>query len=40
MEEIVDFMDKVLSATEDAAIIKAVREKVNKTMSDYPLFAY
>jgi len=40
MNEIVELMDKVLSSPEDAAIIKTVREKVNKTMSDYPLFAY
>ena len=40
MNEIVELMDKVLSSPEDAAVIRAVREKVNKTMSDYPLFAY
>jgi glycine hydroxymethyltransferase len=40
MNEIVEMMDMVLSSPEDAAVIKAVREKVNKTMSDYPLFAY
>ncbi|MDD4922643.1 MAG: serine hydroxymethyltransferase [Bacteroidales bacterium] len=40
MNEIVEMMDRVLSSPEDAAIIKSVREKVNKTMSDYPLFAY
>ena len=40
MNEIVEMIDMVLSSPEDAAILKAVREKVNKTMSDYPLFAY
>jgi len=40
MGEIVELMDRVLSAPEDEAVIKAVREKVNKTMADYPLFAY
>lgn len=40
MGEIVELMDRVLSSPEDESIIKAVREKVNKTMADYPLFAY
>lgn len=40
MIKIVELIDTVLNAPEDAAVIKAVREKVNKTMSDYPLFAY
>lgn len=40
MGEIVEMMDLVLSNPEDAATIKAVREKVNKTMLSYPLFAY
>jgi len=40
MIKIVDLIDTVLNAPEDATVIKAVREKVNKTMSDYPLFAY
>jgi len=40
MGQIVDLIDTVLNAPEDAAVIKAVREKVNKTMADYPLFAY
>ncbi|MFA7043798.1 MAG: serine hydroxymethyltransferase [Bacteroidales bacterium] len=40
MIEIVELIDMVLNAPEDAAVIKAVRKKVNKTMSDYPLFAY
>ena len=40
MGEIVELMDRVLSSPEDEVIIKAVREKVNKTMAEYPLFAY
>jgi glycine hydroxymethyltransferase len=40
MSEIVEMIDRVLTSPEDAAIIKAVREKVNKTMADYALFAY
>lgn len=40
MQEIVEWVDAVLSAPEDEAIIRAVREKVNATMADYPIFAY
>lgn len=40
MQEIVEWMDSVMSHPEDEAIIKAVREKVNATMADYPIFAY
>jgi glycine hydroxymethyltransferase len=40
MGEIVELMDRVLSSPEDEAVIKAVREKVNRTMANYPLFAY
>ena len=40
MAEIVELMDRVLSSPEDENIIKSVREKVNKTMAEYPLFAY
>jgi glycine hydroxymethyltransferase len=40
MGEIVELMDRVLTSPEDEAVIKAVREKVNMTMADYPLFAY
>jgi glycine hydroxymethyltransferase len=40
MGEIVELMDRVLTAPEDNAVIKAVREKVNLTMKDYALFAY
>jgi len=40
MAEIVELMDRVLSSPEDENIIKAVREKVNQTMAEYPLFAY
>ena len=40
MGEIVEMIDTVLSNPESEATIKAVREKVNATMSDYPMFAY
>jgi len=40
MGEIVEMIDTVLSHPEDAAVIAAVREKVNATMADYPMFAY
>ncbi len=40
MELIADLIDEVLKHPEDDAVIKAVREKVNATMKDYPLFAY
>ena len=35
-----DLIDEVLSAPENEQVIKRVREKVNETMKDYPLFAY
>lgn len=40
MQEIVEWMDTVMSHPEDANVIKAVREKVNATMANYPIFAY
>ena len=40
MGEIVEMIDTVLSNPESEAVIKAVREKVNTTMADYPMFAY
>ena len=40
MGEIVEMIDTVLSNPEDEKIIASVREKVNKTMEDYPMFAY
>ncbi len=40
MGEIVEMIDTVLSNPENPAVIAAVREKVNKTMSEYPMFAY
>ncbi len=40
MLEIVDMIDTVLSDYENEKTIKAVREKVNQTMKDYPLFAW
>ena len=35
-----DLIDEVLSDPENEQVIKRVREKVNETMKDYPLFAY
>lgn len=40
MQEIVELIDTVLSKPEDAATIKAVKEKVNAVMEQYPLFAW
>ena len=40
MPVIVDFIDRVLSAPEDEAVIAAVRKEVNEIMVKYPLFAW
>lgn len=40
MGDIVEMIDTVLSKPEDSAVQKAVREKVNQMMKDYPLFAW
>ncbi|MBK5195899.1 MAG: serine hydroxymethyltransferase [Proteiniphilum sp.] len=40
MSEIVEMIDSVLSNVEDSKIITSVREKVNATMKQYPLFAW
>lgn len=40
MHLIADLIDEVLSDPENEQVIKRVREKVNATMKDYPLFAY
>ena len=40
MGEIVEMIDTVLSNPESEAVIKAVREKVNATIAEYPMFAY
>ncbi len=40
MDEIVEMIDTVLSNVENEKTISSVREKVNKTMCDYPLFAW
>lgn len=40
MGEIVEMIDTVLSNPEDPKVIASVREKVNATMKDYPMFAY
>ncbi len=40
MGEIVEMIDTVLSNPESAQVIAAVRQKVNDTMKDYPMFAW
>ena len=40
MEEIAEMIETVLSNIENKEVIKSVRERVNKTMEKYPLFAY
>ena len=37
---IAELIEQVLNSPEDERVIKMVREKVNATMKDYPLFAY
>ncbi len=40
MHLIADLIDEVLKDPENDKVIKSVKEKVNATMKDYPLFAY
>jgi glycine hydroxymethyltransferase len=40
MPEIVELIDTVLSNFENDSVIKQVKEKVNRLMKEYPLFAY
>lgn len=40
MGEIVEMIDTVLSNVDDAKVIASVREKVNGTMKEFPLFAW
>jgi len=40
MPEIVEMMDTVLRNIENDTVIEQVKEKVNRLMKDYPLFAY
>lgn len=40
MHLVADLIDEVLKDPENEQVIKRVREKVNATMKDYPLFAY
>ena len=40
MEEIAELIETVLSNVGNESVIKSVRERVNKTMDAYPLFAY
>lgn len=37
---IADFIEEVLNSPEDENVISSVRQRVNETMSKYPLFAY
>jgi glycine hydroxymethyltransferase len=40
MGEITEMIDRVLSDPESEATVRSVRDKVNATMKDYPLFAW
>lgn len=40
MVEIAEMIEKVLNAPEDERVIASVRQRVNETMKQYPLFAY
>ncbi|HTN68148.1 MAG TPA: serine hydroxymethyltransferase [Dysgonamonadaceae bacterium] len=40
MKEVVEMIDSVLSNYDDDKNIKSVKEKVNSTMNEYPLFAW
>ena len=40
MVKIAEFIERVLNAPEDEAVIAQVRSEVNAIMDDYPLFAY
>ena len=40
MGEVVEMIDRVLSEPENESVITAVREKVNQTMKQFPIFAY
>jgi glycine hydroxymethyltransferase len=37
---IAELIEEVLNAPEDEQVIASVRQRVNETMKDYPLFAY
>lgn len=40
MHLVAELINKVLADPENEQVIARVREKVNATMKDYPLFAY
>ena len=40
MVEIAEMIEEVLNAPEDEKVISSVRQRVNETMKQYPLFAY
>ena len=37
---IAELIEEVLNAPEDESVIASVRQRVNETMKQYPLFAY
>ena len=40
MLEIAEMIETVLNSPEDEAVIASVRQRVNETMKNYPIFAY
>ncbi len=40
MEPIVEMIDEVISNIEDEKVLESVKKRVNKMMSEFPLFAY
>ena len=40
MLEIAEMIETVLNNPEDEAVIASVRQRVNETMKNYPIFAY
>lgn len=40
MHLVAELIEQVLNAPEDERVIAKVREKVNQTMADFPLFAW
>jgi len=40
MPMIVDLLDEVISNIENESVIESVKERVQKMMQDFPLFAY
>jgi glycine hydroxymethyltransferase len=40
MFEIAEMIETVLNSPEDETVIASVRQRVNETMKNYPIFAY